>query len=59
MKENELRLGNYINCDAYGSFRIVGITLFESDNSSIFKSLKYYPKMIGIKDAKPIPLTKV
>lgn len=58
MKAEELRLGNWVDSETYGEFKIIGLSIFGENKATFFKSMEYYPKATTIKTTKPIKLTE-
>lgn len=58
INRNELRVGNFVNSELHGDYRIIGITNFSDDNALFWKCLEYYPKACSSNDLNGIELTE-
>lgn len=58
MITNELRIGNWVNSELYGDYKIIGISNFSENNALFWKSYNYYPQACSIDSLKGIHLTE-
>ena len=58
MITNELRIGNWVNSELFGDYKIIGISNFSENNALFWKSYNYYPKACSIDSLKGIHITE-
>lgn len=54
----DIRIGNWVNADPYGNYKIIALTIFPNGSQSAFKSMEYYPQASAINRLKPISISE-
>lgn len=55
---SDIRIGNWVNAEPYGNYKIIALSIFPNGSQSAFKSMEYYPQASAINRLNPIQISE-